>query len=266
MANLSYKNLNVHYKDEGNGNTLVFLHGFLEELSMWQEVENQLKSTYRIICIDLLGHGKTENMGYIHTMEDQADMVKYVLDSLHLEQYILVGHSMGGYVSLAYGEMYPETLNGICLMNSTALGDSKEKQINRERGINAIKLNHKIFIRMAIPSLFSENNRSLFKKEIKIITEKALLMGKQGIIASLEGMKIRKDRSHVLKSNDFPILMIIGKEDPALDYHSLLKQSETGNVEKVVFPDGHMSHIENKKELIRTIMVFAKKISCDNFV
>ena len=260
MAKLKYKNINVHYTDQGRGEVMVLLHGFLEDLSMWDEVVRSLEKTCRIVCMDLLGHGSTENLGYIHTMEDQAAMVKHVLDHLGINKCDLAGHSMGGYVALAMAELYPDSVTGLCLMNSTALPDDEAKKRNRDRGIRAVKQNHKTFIRLAIPNLFSEENRDVFSEEIIQVTDKALSMSQQGIISALEGMKIRKDRTHLLRDASFPVFMIIGKKDPALDYLSLLQQATLENIEKVVFDDGHMSHIENQKELISALKYF-KNIS-----
>ena len=260
MPILKYKNIKIHYSSVGKGRAVVLLHGFLENSNMWSEVKKELSKKNRIICIDLLGHGETDNLGYIHTMEEQAEMVKFVLNSLKIRKYILIGHSMGGYISLALAELYSENLKGICLMNSSALPDSAERKINRDRAIEAVKYKSEIFVKMAIPNLFSEDNRVIFSKEIIQITDVALKMNPQGIIAALEGMKIRNDRSKLLETSKFPILMIISKKDPALDYNSLLTQSNLGNVKKVVFDDGHMSHVENEVSLIRTLEKFATSI------
>jgi pimeloyl-ACP methyl ester carboxylesterase len=253
MSDLSYKNLNLHYTDQGRGEPLVLLHGFLEEKGMWKEVAAAFEKTHRVICMDFLGHGKTGNLGYIHSMETQAEMLKFLLDNLGIEKSYLIGHSMGGYVALAFADLYRNSVMGICLMNSTAMADDAEKKINRDRGIVAVKQNHKTFMRIAIPGLFSQENQSIFSDEIEEITKKALNMSQQGIIASLEGMKMRVDRSHLLEQNDFPILMVIGEKDPALDVNSLKEQAKKGHVQSVIFEDGHMSHIENKKELIEVL-------------
>lgn len=253
MPKLLYKNAKFYYSDQGSGPVLVLLHGFLEDLSMWDDIVDSFLHTHRVICLDLLGHGKTENLGYIHTMEAQARMLHFLLGHLDISRCTLIGHSMGGYIALAFAELFPKMVRGICLMNSTALADTEEKKINRDRGIRAVKQNHKTFIRLAIPNLFSEENKSVFLKEIQETTEKALQMSQQGIIAALEGMKTRTDRTHILQQNNYPVLMVIGKKDPALDYQSSLLQSAVGSVEKVVFEDGHMSHIENKQELIKAL-------------
>ena len=260
MPSFLYKNLNAHYSDQGTGNCIVLLHGFLEDLSMWDRVVDVLKKTHRVICIDLLGHGKTENLGYIHRMENQADIVKFLLDKLELVKCTLIGHSMGGYVALAFADLYPDRVSALCLMNSTAMPDSTEKKKNRDRGVAAVKQNHRTFIRIAIPLLFSEENRSIFTEEINDVTAKALSMSQQGIIAALKGMKIRKDLTYLLEQNKFPMLIIIGKKDPALDYKNLLVQAKMGTVQKVMFEDGHMSHIENELSLISTLEKFTASI------
>jgi len=260
MSNLKYKNINLHYSVHGNGSVIILLHGFLENISMWNEVFPALANTNKVICIDLLGHGKTGNLGYIHSMEDQAEMINFVLEHLNIKEYILIGHSMGGYVSLALAELFPDKIKGICLMNSTAQPDDTEKRKTRDRTIKAVKKYPETFVRLAIPNLFSEENKTVFIPEIKLITTEALKTTQQGIIAALEGMKVRKDRTSVLQTKDFPILMIISKKDPALEYQSLIDQTDNTPVLIKEFPDGHMSHVENKKELIQTLEKFCNRL------
>lgn len=256
--NFLHKNTNIHFTSTGKGSAVVLLHGFLENSSMWTEITEVLSKKHRVICIDLLGHGETENHGYIHTMENQAEMVKAVLNHLRLRKYILVGHSMGGYIALAFVKLFPFNIKGICLMNSTALPDSEEKKLNRDRAIEAVKQHHKTFVKIAIPMLFSEKNRTAFSSEIKQITLEALRISPQGIIAALEGMKIRRDLTSIYKTSNFPIQLIIGKQDPALEYSTLINQTKNTKVQIVEFPDGHMSHIENKEALLNAFASFIK--------
>src|SRR5690606_15670907 len=121
--------------------------------------------------IDLLGHGHTDPQGYVHTMEDNADLVHTVLSELRLRKVILVGHSMGGYVALAFAELYPEMVKAIVLLNSTAKADSAERKKNRDRAINAVKENYANFVRMSVVNLFSESNRARLKDEIEQVKE-----------------------------------------------------------------------------------------------
>jgi len=254
----TYKNTSIHFTSEGKGKAIVLLHGFLENLTMWKATINELSKKNRVICIDLLGHGQSESLGYIHTMEEQAKMVIAILKHLRLRKYVIVGHSMGGYIALEMTKLAPSSIKGLCLMNSTALADTQEKQLNRERAIVAVKQNHKTFIRVAIPMLFSEKNREIYTSEIKNITNEALKMSPQGIIAALEGMKIRKNNRNIYLTTTFPIQMIIGKQDPALEYQSLINQTNNTRVQVIEFPDGHMSYIENQEEFIKTLLKFSK--------
>lgn len=253
---IQYKGANIFYTDIGKGQTLVLLHGFLENSTMWQPFISKLSKNNRVICIDLLGHGKTDCLGYIHSMELMAEAVEAVLKKLHIKKAFFVGHSMGGYVALAFADKNPNMLQGLCLMNSTAQPDSVERQTNRDRAIIAVKENHKRFINMSISNLFRPKNRTLFSEEIKQVKIEALLTPLQGIVAALEGMKIRKDRTNLLNNTKQKLMMIISKKDPVLDYNTLLNQVKNTSVEFVEFNDGHMSHIENEKELLNTIMHF----------
>lgn len=255
---LDYKGISVFYTDEGKGNTIVLLHGFLENLTMWDSIKPELVKRNRVVCIDLLGHGNTECFGYVHTMDLMADVVAKVLSYLKIRRSILVGHSMGGYVALAFAETYPDNVKGLCLMNSTSRADSDDRIALRNRAINAVKENYKNIIKMSIGNLFRPKNRTLFKEEIKNIKKEALKTPIQGYIAAQEGMKIRFDREALLHFTPYPKLFIIGKKDPILNYEESIDQIKDTNVKSVELPDGHMSHIENQKEVIDALKFFTK--------
>jgi pimeloyl-ACP methyl ester carboxylesterase len=145
-------------------------------------------------------------------------------------------------------------------MNSTSKEDSSERKHNRDRAIKALKQNHANFVRISIVNLFSENNRERLENEIENVKLEALKTPLQGIVASLEGMKIRKDRQFILRESQFPKLLILGQKDGVLIYKDNLPQIENTDVELVTFPDGHMSHIENREELKKTLLDFLKVI------
>ncbi len=256
-TSFTYKNSNISYTTNGKGSVVVLLHGFLENKEMWHDIVPLLATKNRVITIDLLGHGASDNLGYVHTMEEQATMIKALLKHLKLRRVTLVGHSLGGYISLAFAELFPETTKGIVLMNSTAQEDNLHKKANREHAIKIVKQNKDIFIKMAIPNLFSQESRTLFKDKIEKIKKEALHTSKQGVIASLEGMKIRKNSENTLK-NIPKKLLIIGKKDPILDYDTLLRQAEKTNTPTAIFNRGHMSHIENLPELQHELLAFLK--------
>lgn len=258
LNQILYKNTNISYSDTGKGTAVVLLHGFLENKTMWDVYVSELSKRNRIITIDLLGHGETESLGYIQTMEENADVVYEVLSKLRIRKAILVGHSMGGYVALAFAELYPEKMKGLVLLNSTSKEDSPERKKNRDRAIKAVKKDYETFIRLSIANLFSEENREILIKEIEAVKIQALKTPLQGIVASLEGMKIRKDREFLLHTTTFPKLLIVGKKDPVLNYEENLEQIKNTEVELVTFQDGHMSSIENQAELILILEHFFK--------
>lgn len=260
MKQIIYKNTKISFTDQGKGTAVVLLHGFLENKTMWDKYVSALSKNHRIITIDLLGHGETECLGYVHTMEDQADMIFAVLISLRIRKIFLVGHSMGGYVALAFAELYPDNVKGLFLLNSTSRADSDERKINRDRAIKAVKQNHTNFVRISISNLFSEDNREVLAKEIEKVKLQALKTPLQGIVASLEGMKIRKDREVLLHFAPYPIQLVLGEKDGVLIYDDTRDQIEGTKVELTTFPDGHMSHIENEKELKIVLLEFLKKV------
>ena len=253
---LEHKGINIFYTDEGKGNAIVLLHGFLENALIWEPFISTLSKHNRVICMDLLGHGKTGCLGYVHTMELMADTVEAVLKHLKIKRSTFIGHSMGGYVALAFAEKNPDAIEGLCLMNSTANADSPEKKKNRDRAILAVKQNHKTFIRIAISNLFNPKNRTIFLEKIKAVIEDALKTPLKGIIAALEGMKIRENRETLLHFTPFKKMLILGKKDPVIDYESLISEIKNTKVELVEFPDGHMSHIENKDKFLQVIVYF----------
>ena len=258
MKNILYKNTKISYTDSGEGNAIVLLHGFLENKKMWKDYVSFFSNQYRIITIDLLGHGESDCLGYVHSMEDNARAVHEVLEYLQIKKTTILGHSMGGYVGLAFAELYPESIQKLILLNSTSKEDSPEKKLNRTRAIKAVKQNYVNFVSLAIANLFSENNRTRLADEIEKVKTQALKTPLQGIVASLEGMKIRKDRETLLRENLFPVLLILGKKDPVLNYEESITQIENTTAELISFDDGHMSHIENKEELKKVLSEFFK--------
>lgn len=260
MYQLLYKNTKISYSDTGKGNAIVLIHGFLENQTMWQDLAPELCQKYRVITLDLLGHGESDCLGYVHSMEENADVVQAVLSKLRIRKAVFVGHSMGGYVALAFAELYPEKIRGLVLLNSTSKADSEERKDNRNRAIKAVKKDYTTFVRLSITNLFSEENREILTDEIEKVKIEALKTPIQGIVASLEGMKNRKDREVLLHLSPYPKMLILGEKDPVLIYETALEQIKNTAVKFVTFPDGHMSHIENREELKDVLLGFFKSV------
>lgn len=258
IKNSYFQGKRIRYSDEGDGEVLVLLHGFIERIEIWKEFSVDLSKQFRVICIELPGHGESEVIASVQTMELMADMVYEILQKLHIKAMVLVGHSMGGYVGLAFAEKYPIMLKGLGLFHSHALEDSAQAKIGRERAIEIIKLNKEGFIYNFIPDLFAECNRETYKEAIESLQEGAKTLTKEALIACLSGMKGRTDKLVLLMEIDVPMMFIAGKEDSRAPINSIMAQSVIPNYSEIlVLGDcGHMGYIEKKHETMNFIARF----------
>jgi len=257
---LQYKDIDVFYTDEGSGNAVVLLHGFLEDHTMWAFVLPELKKNHRVITIDLLGHGKTDCLGERHLMTDMADVVDAILNHLKIDELMLVGHSMGGYVALAYAEKYAEKVKGLCLMNSTFESDDEELKALRTRANNMVKDNFESMVRQSFARLFSENSKTKFKPEFDAALQIALNTSVQGYIAAQEGMKLRKDQTTFFVNTAFKKAILLGKKDAVLNSKAIAEFANRNDISATIFSEGHMGHIENKTEYLYKIMHFVENM------
>ncbi len=245
-----FKKGTITFSDRGKGRVVVLLHGFLGSHKIWESTIRNLSKSYRVISIDLPGHGDSDNFGYVHTMELLAKSVKAVMDFLRLKKYVIIGHSMGGYAGLAFADLFPDNLKGLCLYHSTAFADSDEKKRDRTRSIKVVKANHKIYTSEVIKNLFATKNSKYLKEEIAFAQKIAAGTSKQSIIAALEGMKDRPHRDIILGLAQFPIMMVIGELDNVLPHDQLLEQSELIKDKHLLYleHDGHMGFLESTRK------------------
>ena len=245
----------IHYTINGRGPCIVLLHGFLLSPSIWVDLAPKLSKKNQIIIIDLPGHGKSGCIAETHTMELMAEVVNSILEENDILEASFIGHSMGGYISLAFAEEYPTKINKLVLLNSSSEEDSQERKTNRDRAIKIIRQNEIVFIKMAIASLFPEEKRNQFQHYIDEFSNEALDFPVEGIIATIKGMKIRKDRTSVLKSFQGDKYMISGIEDPIITISSSEKVANESQTKLLKVRSGHMSVNENIDEIVK-IMLF----------
>lgn len=246
---LNYAGTDIHFTVKGIGNPLIFLHGFLETSKIWRPFLPALEKKRQVVCIDLPGHGKSGNLGEVHTMEFMAGVVQNVLVHLDIAKASFVGHSMGGYVCLALLKQTPSMMKNLVLVNSTPEADSEERKQNRERAVELIKKNKSAYINMAISNLTSPENSRIYIRELVELKKEALTFSSVGIIASLKGMKIRTNKEEVLKSLNGKKFVILGKEDPVLDVKSTVKAAKYCDCKVILTENGHLSFIENPLEI-----------------
>lgn len=251
-----YLGIPIFFNTTGYGNPIVFLHGFLETSKIWGPLAEEISTQRQVICVDLPGHGQTGNFGEIHTMELMAEVVHTVLRNLNISTATLMGHSMGGYVSLAFAEKFPHMTTGIVLLNSTPEADSEEKKIVRDRAAKLVNRNKKAFIKMAINNLVTPVHGIKFQTEIDQLMQEAFKLSKSGINAALMGMKIRTDRINVLRKLKSYKIMIIGEEDPIIPLEAAKNVSILSNCAIKIVGGGHLSYIEsysNVREIVYII-------------
>lgn len=246
-----FKGKNINYRQEGSGDTcLVLIHGYMNSLNVWEKYILEYMNCMKVVAVDLIGHGKSETVEEISSMELQADMIKSLLDYLKIKQCVMCGHSMGGMITLAFAEKYPNMLKGYCLMNSQALADNEKGKNNRLRACELIDNDRIKFIVDFIPNLFTKDNRIKYASEIEELKDIALNTPKEGIIAAQKGMIHRRDRCDVLAQSKCPVLFISGKDDIRIETETLYAQAcFPSHCETVILPTGHMSFIEEEQKV-----------------
>jgi pimeloyl-ACP methyl ester carboxylesterase len=245
----------LRYRDEGKGKVILLLHGYLESLETWETFAHDLSRLARVITLDLPGHGLSALREDSCSLEEMAEAVNELSNHLNLQKINLVGHSMGGYVALAYADKYINKLESFCLFHSSPNADTDDKKANRQREIELIRQGKKELIcKNNIPKTFSNKNQTQFAHEIKRITDIACRTPDKGIIAALEAMINRPDRNDVLKSLNLPKLSIMGKEDNFIPLAVAKEIARKNNLTPFVLENsGHMGFIEQAKECLQEI-------------
>ncbi|AFL81013.1 putative hydrolase or acyltransferase of alpha/beta superfamily [Aequorivita sublithincola DSM 14238] len=244
-----YKNTPIHYETFGSGPAIILLHGFLESSTMWKPLIPQLSKNNFVITIDFPGHGKSGVLAEIHTMELMAEVVNEILQHLQISTATFIGHSMGGYVTLAFAEMFLEKIEKIILLNSTTENDDAEKKAIRERSVKILDSVPEAFISMAISNLFTEESKQQNTSEIEKLKAEANTFPVAGIQANIKGMKDRQDRKQVLKNFKKGKFLIAGLHDTIVPYAASKEITENTNTTLITFNSGHMAVIENLSEL-----------------
>jgi pimeloyl-ACP methyl ester carboxylesterase len=267
MSTAEFKKIKVNYSDTGKGRVIVLLHGFLGSHKIWDEFVNKLSKKFRVIAIDLPGHGNTPAIGYYHSMELLAQSVKAVLDTIGVRRYVIAGYSMGGYTTLAFAELYPENICGIALVHSTAYADTEAKKKERDKVIRLVKKDHKYFVAEVVSSLFSDESSAKIPNEIAKVKSIADTVTKQSIINSLEGMKERKSRELILKFAEYPVLFIVGKKDTIINYETIYPQMGMCKYPSVMMMEnhGHMGFYESPKDTVAELEKFCTRCFRGNY-
>jgi pimeloyl-ACP methyl ester carboxylesterase len=250
---LNYSETSIYYEIHGKGPAIVLLHGFLESLTMWERLTPILSTNNTVVVIDLPGFGKSGVVDTVHSMELMANIVNQIITLHSFETISIIGHSMGGYVGLAYCEIYPTFTKNLILLNSTPAADSQGRKINRERALQLIDKYSDIFLTMAIQNLFTKDSREKYASEIEKMKSEALSFPLEGIKAAISGMKNRIDRTSVLKNFQGGKMMICGLHDPIIPYKTSATLANETLTPIIKLNGGHMGMIENFDEIVQYV-------------
>lgn len=258
---IMYNNQPLHFRVQGSGPWIVLLHGFLESLEIWSEMATDLSGKFSVLMVDLPGHGRSGLESEEQTIPLMAAGVRAVMATLRIDEFILCGHSMGGYVCLEIAREMGEKTKGLILLHSHAAPDDEKAKENRNRTINIVKLNHSNFIHSFIPDLFAETNRERLAIQIDRLRNRSASTGSKAIVAALNAMRDRDGGFDVVMNASFPIFFIIGKNDTKMPYEKIMAQSMLANHAEILLLSnvGHMGMIEAPEKVFPAIRDFCKR-------
>jgi pimeloyl-ACP methyl ester carboxylesterase len=261
--NFRFGNGNIHYSDQGSGKVIVLLHGYLETSQVWNRFAARLATGFRVVSIDMPGHGSSDIYSAVHTMEFIAEVLYALVKSMGISKIFLTGHSLGGYVTLAFAELYPEMLSGYCLFHSQPFADPPEAIDKREREIKLVKAGKKdLMYPDNISKMFAVSNLEKFNAAFLRSKQIASEIPGEGIISVLKGMMNRPSRLSVMEAGRVPCLWILGSMDNYIDCGKIIPMVRLPQNAKVVVlkNSGHMGFVEEEDRSLKVIARFADRI------
>lgn len=261
----------VRVDDAGKGSqVVVLLHGYLESLEVWDTFAGELGKKYRVIRLDLPGHGFSQwAEGDVIGVDYMGDTVAAMLDQV-LEpgqKYTVVGHSMGGYVAVSVAVNHPERVEGLVLFHSSPNGDTPEKAENRQREIEIVEAGKKEMLARVNPGKgFAPDNLRKCRDTIEELAEQVMLTEDQAVVAVLKGMAERPDRSAAMRESGVPQLMIFGRADNYIPVEAAQAMAQAQPQAEVAWLDhsGHMGFVEQPVESIVILDRFLEKVAAQS--
>jgi pimeloyl-ACP methyl ester carboxylesterase len=249
----------IFYSDLGKGFPVILIHGFCETHEIWDSFSSDLSKDYRVICLDLPGFGRSRLLSDGFSIADVATKVHSLLEAIKINECIVIGHSLGGYVALAMADQHPEILNAFGLFHSTAYPDSEEKKISRNKVIEFAST-HGVapFVESFIPPLFYDQSNPHIQTLVKLASGTK----QETLIAYVKAMRDRPDRTKVLHHFKHPILFITGEKDGGITPDSVKKQANlSSNVTLHMLPEvAHVGMFEDRKTTLKQVQEFLKKV------
>lgn len=264
---VQHKGIDISYTDVGSGACIFLLHGYLEAADIWEDFLPRLSTRFRVLSMDIPGHGSSGCWGREHSMQELAASVKSILDKEGINKVVLLGHSMGGYICMEFASRYPDRLHAYVLFHSTCFADTDEKKLNRDREISLILCGRKKqIVNVNIPKAFADSNVEKLEKEIRRCQDLAMRNEDEGIVALLNGMKNRADHSKTLSDSSLPLLLIGGEKDNYIPMDVFNKLTGMAPHASVLYlaESGHMGFIEEPESSAKALVDFSLRHTVSN--
>lgn len=249
----------ISFTEKGSGFPVVLIHGFCETSEIWNDFAAALSKNYRVLTPDLPGFGGSPLPSGDFSIDDIGEMVFQWLQEQGITKTVIIGHSLGGYVTLALTKKHPEIVRGFGLFHSTAFADSDEKRMSRDKTIEFVKgKGVEVFARSFVPQLFYIKNRKNLRAQVEQVVNTAAKTPEASLIGYTKAMRDRNDRTDVLKSFDRPILIIAGEKDTSVPVDSINEQELLPKKAIVHIFDntGHMGMFEKKEQSLGAVQNF----------
>ena len=243
----------IYYRVFGSGKPVMLVHGFGETGDVWKNQIAWLETSFQLIVPDLPGSGQSDMIDDM-SMEGMAESLKAILNA---ENYgvsapdsvkvSLIGHSMGGYIALAFADKYSDNLAALGLFHSTTFADSEEKKDTRKKSIGFIHQHGAFeFLKSSTPNLFSPFSRAEKQELIDGFIGSLNNFSSQSLVSYYEAMMQRPDRTYILQIKELPILFVLGEYDNAVPLQDGLKQAHMPEKSyiHILHRSGHMGMLE----------------------
>ena len=245
-----YQNKKIVYQIIGTGKPVILVHGFGEDATVWRNQIAFLQNKFRLIIPDLPGSGKSEIIDDM-SMEGMAEVIHEIIHAENIEACPVIGHSMGGYITLALAEEYPNHLSALGLFHSSAYADSEEKKATRRKGIGFINQHGAFeFLETSTPNLFSQQTKD---ERPELIDEQLAGLdnfSSLALVSYYEAMMQRPDRTQLLRETTVPVLFIMGEHDVAVPLKDGLEQCHLPEKSyiHILRQSGHMGMLEEMEK------------------
>lgn len=248
LKKILFRGYELVYEIRGRGTAVMLVHGFTEDRRIWDPLLSGIENKYQWIIPDLPGSGDSVYNSSLNRIRDFSEFITAVLENENIHELVLIGHSMGGYISLAFAEKFPEKILALGLFHSSSYPDSEEKIESRNKNIRFIQSHDpSLFVEQSISGLFSDSFKSEHPEEIRKLIDRYANFKRESLVQYLDAMKNRPATTGVLVSITKPVLFIMGEEDKAVPIKDSLEQCHLPRISyiHILTHTAHMGMIEN---------------------